>query len=595
MSSKRSLSPTPQAGVLQSDHDHLPSTKRINLAIESATPGEFLKRSMASPSGTRRGFDTIPGDSRLTSPPVGSPSPRKGRKKLSRSDAKMTIDRTFRNLRAAYYQTRMKGLNADFKNHLESEKNRLVDKENLSLNVILKEYVYTEKILARQLLRKPGNAYTFGSGDCNQLGHGDSNMAESDGLDLKDLTVKRPRLLNSLKMNVHSNGVVSLSCGGQHNAAVMYDGKVYTWGCNDEKALGRNPPSFLEFLPKPVDNFNFDKRRDGIISVSTGDTQTVALSLKGEVYTWGCYRDVDGKPFRDVRKGVIENVKGCNSVPLKVDKLSNVMQIACGASHNAAVTKDGTLYTWGAGVKGNLARDVPPMKFQHDVGEDEERYDLENIKEHHVVPYPVEWYGGKRFFVRSVACGANHIIVIAAGSYRTGSEGIGTEKSDVGTAVFTAGLNNYGQLGLGDIKDRNCLTRVKDLDGKFITGADGGSHHTLCHNDTDIYAFGRGCSGQLGISKEIPEPGQCEMTPKHVPIPDAKGCKVDSVSCGDFHSLALFINGQIYSWGYGEMAQLGHGKEQNEALPRRIKLQESTKGIMISGGGQHSGIICCKD
>ena len=39
-----------------------------------------------------------------------------------------------------------------------------------------------------------------------------------------------------------------------------------------------------------------------------------------------------------------------------VRSLSDILQVACGDAHNAALTKDGTVYTWGTGMKGNLWR-----------------------------------------------------------------------------------------------------------------------------------------------------------------------------------------------------------------------------------------------
>lgn len=34
--------------------------------------------------------------------------------------------------------------------------------------------------------------------------------------------------------------VVTLQCGGMHCAAITQTGAVFTWGCNDEGALGRS-------------------------------------------------------------------------------------------------------------------------------------------------------------------------------------------------------------------------------------------------------------------------------------------------------------------------------------------------------------------
>lgn len=43
---------------------------------------------------------------------------------------------------------------------------------------------------------------------------------------------------------------VSISAGSLHNAVIDENGKVFTWGCNDEKALGRNDNEWIRyFLP----------------------------------------------------------------------------------------------------------------------------------------------------------------------------------------------------------------------------------------------------------------------------------------------------------------------------------------------------------
>jgi regulator of chromosome condensation len=33
--------------------------------------------------------------------------------------------------------------------------------------------------------------------------------------------------------------IIKIVCGGMHTVALSTEGKVYTWGCNDDKALGR--------------------------------------------------------------------------------------------------------------------------------------------------------------------------------------------------------------------------------------------------------------------------------------------------------------------------------------------------------------------
>ena len=64
--------------------------------------------------------------------------------------------------------------------------------------------------------------------------------------------------------------------------------QVYTWGCNDDGALGRftSGTDDEEYLPRKANLPPGVK----IMSVSAGDSHTAALSDQGDVYAWGAYR-----------------------------------------------------------------------------------------------------------------------------------------------------------------------------------------------------------------------------------------------------------------------------------------------------------------
>lgn len=51
--------------------------------------------------------------------------------------------------------------------------------------------------------------------------------------------------------------------------------------------------------------------------------------------------------------------------------------------------------------------------------------------------------------------------------------------------VFTAGLNQAGQLGIGDEESKTSFTWVRVLGGKNITSIYAGGHHTWCVIDSD--------------------------------------------------------------------------------------------------------------
>eukprot|EP00877_Chromochloris_zofingiensis_P014499 jgi/Chrzof1/9302/UNPLg00270.t1 len=81
----------------------------------------------------------------------------------------------------------------------------------------------------------------------------------------------------------------------------------------------------------------------------------------------------------------------------------------------------------------------------------------------------------------------------------SGSAAVHCIAGDVNGVCYTWGRNEKGQLGHGDLLQRNVPTIVQGLKGMFVTGASGGRHHTaVITKDGDSYTFGCNTQGQLG-------------------------------------------------------------------------------------------------
>lgn len=239
------------------------------------------------------------------------------------------------------------------------------------------------------------------------------------------------------------------------------EGDVYTWGCNDDGALGlidKNNQINTSFLPKKVDricqnlsNFDNPPPNETIKWVATGDSHTLALSYSGNVYMWGAYKDKEGRSWRDIPPSGWPEYhykneehkdlppRGIQKFPTPVSLMKDrkVEMVVCGSSFNAAVLDDRSLVTWGIGECGELGR--PSKAIRRPDGS----YDLDTIRQQYLTPMPPLWSSGSNHLVHSVACGAYHTLIITQG-----------------LRVATAGLNNYGQLGHGDTKNRDRFTFV---------------------------------------------------------------------------------------------------------------------------------------
>lgn len=125
--------------------------------------------------------------------------------------------------------------------------------------------------------------YVYGSGECDQLGK--LSLFKKSGVEFKeddDLETSTPIKLSLTNMEPSSK-IHTICCGGLHTLALTTMGVVYSWGCNDEGALGRDGnekvPMRIEGLFGPMNN------------ISAGDCHSIVYNNEtNHFYYWGSYR-----------------------------------------------------------------------------------------------------------------------------------------------------------------------------------------------------------------------------------------------------------------------------------------------------------------
>lgn len=384
-----------------------------------------------------------------------------------------------------------------------------------------------------------GQAYSLGTGDVGQLGLGPDVLEKS-----------RPALVPG-----HTD-VVDVVAGGMHSLLLSSTGQVFSFGCNDEGALGR-PTSSLDGsettpgaveLPEPVTH------------VSAGDSHSAALTVSGAVFVWGSFRDSNGF------MGLLAAGK---SEPKPVHIADGIVQIASGNDHLVLLSKDGRLLTLGDAEQGQLGRVARFFALRGG------RRGLSNLLQ----PMPV-------VVNKPRGCSSAAFDHVWTGSYVTFAR-----MRDNG-ALYGFGLNNYHQLGSlastssGDLVQftPTLLTSCTEHRWKKVCG---GQHHTmLLDEEGSVYAMGRRDYGRLGLGPDCTE----QETPRKVPgLPPC----VD-ISCGDSVSFAVTAEGRVFSWGLGDNLQLGHGDDSEDVHEPKVmtgKLISSKKALLVSGGGQHALIL----
>jgi Regulator of chromosome condensation (RCC1) repeat len=141
--------------------------------------------------------------------------------------------------------------------------------------------------------RPTGDVIAMGQEDTGQLG-----LVKWIGKD-KDNGFP-PTLLQDLR----GKGIIQVACGGMHSAALTEDGTAYTWGCNDDGALGRTYPDDDEEKystpPTPVQKMipsryavsrhvvrSHENECHDVIAIDAGASHTTFLTISGNVYVSG--------------------------------------------------------------------------------------------------------------------------------------------------------------------------------------------------------------------------------------------------------------------------------------------------------------------
>ncbi|XP_036684244.1 probable E3 ubiquitin-protein ligase HERC4 isoform X2 [Balaenoptera musculus] len=304
-----------------------------------------------------------------------------------------------------------------------------------------------------------GTVYTCGCNDLGQLGHEKSR--------------KKPEQVVALD----AQNIVAVSCGEAHTLALNDKGQVYAWGLDSDGQLGLLGSE--ECIRVPSISYR-DKREPSreprnikslsdiqIVQVACGYYHSLALSKASEVFCWGqnkygqlglgidCKKQASpqliksllGIPFMQVAAGGAHsfvltlsgaifgwgrnkfgqlglNDENDRYVPnlLKSLRTQKIVYICCGEDHTAALTKEGGVFTFGAGGYGQLGH---------------------NSTSHEINPRKVFELMGS--IVTQIACGRQHTSAFVPSSGR----------------IYSFGLGGNGQLGTGSTSNRKSPFTVK--------------------------------------------------------------------------------------------------------------------------------------
>ena len=154
--------------------------------------------------------------------------------------------------------------------------------------------------------------------------------------------------------------------------------------------------------------------------------------------------------------------------------------------------------------------------------------------------------------------------------------------------VWARGANEFGQLGEGTNSNANArIEMLPGFDGVKSLAA-GYLHSLALKSDGTVWAWGGDPFGQVGDGVPLQLPGLPPLpdqgTTSPVQTPDL--LDVVAVAAGGYHSLALRLDGRVWSWGANWYGQLGDGTTNDQHAPKIVSGLSDVR--TLAGGGLHS-------
>ena len=362
-------------------------------------------------------------------------------------------------------------------------------------------------------------------------------------------------------------------------------GNLYSWGNNSMGAFGYVLPEPLlnqpTALPAPVGTMS-------IAGFDAGYYHCACLTDKGKIVTWGrLVWTTEDSP----------DPQAVPSAPMLLSPLLSQVQfcrIACGDTHNLAVSTDGKVFAWGLGNVGELGLGGKTFTAQPEA--------IERIDEDFIqMPFFVDIACSQLVSLALTLTGAvyewgfvthpaspilptvlsvpKYVKPVLGGSVCVRiAAGSGYKAAILrNQELYMWGQNMAGVLGIGSLDTASCPVKV-DLP-PIVQISCGTNHAGAITSSEEVYTWGNGDKGQLGHSDYCHS-----LIPRH--LADPLIVHPTALACNGNQTLILLQSGELYACGEGKNACLGIGVPGKAKSPMKVK--SSTPATLARLGLQHA-------
>jgi len=441
--------------------------------------------------------------------------------------------------------------------------------------------------------------FVWGTNTSGQLGLGDTQNRSSP-------VQLGSSLASSMYQTVYPSPVIvstysntswtQVNVGDSFAVGLDNAGRLFAWGLNSTGQLGdgttintiptKSSPSQIATT---ASSFTFINTSSPVqvsagtswTAIAAGGTHTVAVKSDGTLWSWGTNL-----------YGQLGNGSTINQIiPKQVDVQNSFTSVAAGTDFSTAINTNYSLWKWGYNSSTDIT--TPHRSNALQVGSDS--WSIVRAGGNTAVGITTlgKLYGWGKITTDdgfAFNLGISPITWAVGSSYTQVNAGDSfIHAIDNTYGLWASGLNSTGQLGDNTVTTRSSAVQIGSLYSWSIVG--GGIGGTPIGAGS-LFLTGLNTSGQLGLSDLTTRSSPVQLPATTQPLfnfPVRIGIsRWSAISAGYSHSMAIRDDNTLWGWGLNASGQLGDTSNTSRSSPVQVG---TSSWIAISAGKDHTGSV----